>query len=166
MTTLKVGRGWSNKLDRIDSLIGWMYDEDILNMTEKKKKDTVFYSYYRYYNDGDIPGGLGRYNAARGIEERLNKFISHILTKYKGKYSRQDFYAAQQAKAYNNTNAARTGSNRVPDLLNEYYAKAYIEKYSVKGAKKLINKVEALRKQLAEAEAEVGAVITAHSESK
>lgn len=93
------GRAWNNKIKKIDSLLAWMYDKDILTATDKKEKDKVFYQYYRYYNDGDLPGflrikGVGKHDTKQ-IEEELEKyleaFIKKMLAKYLPKVDRTEF---------------------------------------------------------------------------
>lgn len=107
---VKPGRAWSGKIKNIDNLLSWMYDKDILNKTEKQKKDTIFHSYYRYYNDGDFPRilsplGISKYSPDEKIETALEEvieaFIKKILAKYAGKYSRKDFHLDQYIKQLN-----------------------------------------------------------------
>jgi len=95
----KAGRG-ASKLQNIDNLFSWMYDHDVINKSEKNKKDSVFHQYYRYYNDGDFPKslqskGLHKYSKDEDIElaleEMLEEFIKTILAKYQGKYNRTEF---------------------------------------------------------------------------
>jgi hypothetical protein len=80
--------------------MAWMYENDILNKTEKAKKDTIFSQYYRYYNDGDFPRslaskGLNKYSNEKdielGLETLIEDFIKSILSKYSGKYNRTEF---------------------------------------------------------------------------
>lgn len=94
------GRAWSGKLERLDKLLAWMYDHNILNKGEKSKKDSIFRQYYRYYNDGDFPKGLqakgiNSFSRKEVIEKELETmvedFIKEILSKYQGKYNRQEF---------------------------------------------------------------------------
>ena len=77
-----------------------MYNKDILNSREKQIKDSLFRSYYRYYNDGDFPARLRKYDLhkhsnPKQIEEALEKeveeFITQILSKYAGTYDRSEF---------------------------------------------------------------------------
>ena len=92
--TVKIGRAWNNKLDNINELLSWMYEEDILNKTEKAEKDRTFRAYYRYYNDGDQPRGIAHADkewTRKYLENSVNEFIAKILTKKQGKYSRADF---------------------------------------------------------------------------
>lgn len=99
LVAVKPGRAWSGKLKKLDELMAWMYDKDILNKTDKDKKATLFRSYYRWYNDGDFPRTLGpgysKYmpdsEIEKALEEKLEEFIKQILRKYAGKYSRTDF---------------------------------------------------------------------------
>lgn len=97
----KPQRAWSGKLDKIDNLLQWMYNKDILSPREKQIKDSLFHDYYRYYNDGDFPArlrkyGLGKYSNEKEIEEILERevenFIKKILSKYAGKYDRSEFH--------------------------------------------------------------------------
>lgn len=93
-------RAWNGNLKNIDALMSWMYEKDILTATDKKAKDTVFYQYYRYYNDGDMPAALKRkgYNRFMGkervekaLEEYLEEFIKKMLSKYLPKVDRTEF---------------------------------------------------------------------------
>lgn len=91
-------RAWDGKLKKIDALLAWMYDKDILTKTEKAKKDTVFRAYYRYYNDGDIPKGISGVNrhtpeeeVAKALEIYLETFIKSILSKYLPRVDRTEF---------------------------------------------------------------------------
>lgn len=95
------GRAWKGKLERIDKLMAWMYDKDILTKGEKNEKDKVFRQYYRYHNDGDFPRGITKtkgvsaYENAKyieqALEEYLDDFIKKILKKYMPKIDRTDF---------------------------------------------------------------------------
>lgn len=101
----KPGRAWSGKIANIDKLLSWLYDKDILKKGDKNKKDSFFYQYYRYYNDGDIPRGLpvrfsrdeikyseySRQQLERMLEDKIEDYIKSILSKYRGKYDRQEF---------------------------------------------------------------------------
>ncbi len=93
-------RAWDGKLKRIDDLLAWMYDKDILNKGEKAKKDQIFNAYYRYYNDGDMPAalkirGLSKYSNEKEVETALEKyledFMKSILKKYLPKVDRTEF---------------------------------------------------------------------------
>ena len=94
------GRAWSGKLKNIDKLLSWMYDKDILNKRDKKQKNTKFYRYYRWYNDGDFPKGLKglkKYVSSKeeieiALEKDITDFIKAVLSKYSGKYNRQEFH--------------------------------------------------------------------------
>lgn len=91
------GRASSGKLKKIDELMAWLYDKNILNKGEKKKKDSIFYKYYRWYNDGDKPRGKrysGLYNdkeIAAELEKEIEEFIKQTLVKYLPKINRADF---------------------------------------------------------------------------
>lgn len=94
------GRGWSGKIKKIDSILSWMYDQNILTATEKKKKDSVFRQYYRYYNDGDFPTalkvkGISKWSGEKVVETALEKyletFIKEMLAKYLPKVNRREF---------------------------------------------------------------------------
>ena len=89
-----VMRAWNGKLKNIDTLLIWMYNKDILNKGEKAKKDSIFYRYYRYYNDGDKPRGM-KWELKEKIEEYIEvgaeDFSRKMLKKYAGKYSRKQF---------------------------------------------------------------------------
>lgn len=107
---VKPRRGWSGRINNIDKLLAWMYDNNIMNKGEKAKKDTLFHSYYRYYNDGDFPRVLSPLGYSRwtpeekietALEELLEAFIKKILAKYAGKYSRRDFHYDQYMEQLN-----------------------------------------------------------------
>lgn len=93
-------RAWEGKLKKIDKLLAWMYDKDILTKSEKAKKDTIFSAYYRYYNDGDMPAalklqGMSKYSLdtekETALEKYLEDFIKTILAKYLPKVNRAEF---------------------------------------------------------------------------
>lgn len=97
---VKPRRAWSGRISHLDKLLAWMYDKNILNKTDQARKDTLFRSYYRYYNDGEFPRVLSPlgYNKwmsdekiEAALEELIEEFIKKILSKYAGKYSRKDF---------------------------------------------------------------------------
>lgn len=95
MSLVKIGRAWNGNLKNIDKLLWWMYEVDILNKTEKAEKDRVFRSYYRYYNDGDIPRGyLGESDDTIQIqlEFKIERYIKKILKKYKNKINHKEFW--------------------------------------------------------------------------
>lgn len=121
-------------LDNIDDLFTWLYDNNILNKTDKKEKDSIFYQYYRYYNDGDFPRSLikrkGVYShdpkekIKKALEEVLREFISRILFKYHNKYNRQDYYDDIELNNYKDLLNIITKD--VPDLsLYLYFYKKY-----------------------------------------
>ena len=94
------GRAWEGKLKKIDALLAWMYDKDILTKGEKAKKDSIFRAYYRYYNDGDMPKslalkGFSKYSEKGSIEKALEAyledFIKSLLSKYLPKVDRAEF---------------------------------------------------------------------------
>lgn len=109
----KAQRAWNGKLKKVDALMAWLYDKDILTKAEKAQKDKIFYAYYRFYNDGDIPKALQlkgfhmikrktgpkaydytrdpSHGTEEALEEYLDKFIKSILTKYLPKIDRTDF---------------------------------------------------------------------------
>ncbi len=87
-------RAWNGKLQKIDELLMWMYDKDVLNKGEKAQKDSLFHKYYRYYNDGDYPRGMkykGKNYIEKNLEDSLDAFIKKILTKYMRNISRKEF---------------------------------------------------------------------------
>lgn len=93
-------RAWNNKLSKIDKILAWMYDKDILTATDKKRKDKVFYQYYRYYNDGDMPAalkvkGFSKWSGDEYVEKELEKyletFIKEMLSKYLPRVNRSAF---------------------------------------------------------------------------
>ena len=92
---LVAGRAWSGRLRNIDNLLSWMYDEGILTKTDMNKKDSLFHKYYRYYNDGDMPRGVSKYGTKADmeleLEQQVTDFMKKILSKYAGKYDRQQF---------------------------------------------------------------------------
>jgi len=102
---LEPGRAWNGKIKNIDNLLSWMYDNDILTKKDKKKKDSLFRQYYRYYNDGDFPRGVGKKAGissysnssviAMELEVQITAFIKEILSKYSGKYDRTQFRYSQ-----------------------------------------------------------------------
>lgn len=103
-------RAWDGKLKKVDALLSWMYDKDILNKGEKAKKDQIFRAYYRFYNDGDMPSalkmkGLSRYSDKKEVEMALEKyledFIKSTLTKYLPKVDRTDFRLDKAIKDLN-----------------------------------------------------------------
>lgn len=94
------GRAWDGRLKRIDALMSWLYDKDILTKGEKAEKDRIFRAYYRYYNDGDWPSflskqGFSKYSdrdeSKKALEKYLNDFIKKILGKYMSKIDRTEF---------------------------------------------------------------------------
>ena len=96
----KPGRAWEGKLSKIDSLLSWMYNKNILSPREKQIKDSLFRSYYRYYNDGDFPARLRKYDLHKysnpkqieeTLEQEVEEFITKILSKYAGTYDRSEF---------------------------------------------------------------------------
>ena len=92
---LVAGRAWSGRLRNIDNLLSWMYDEGILTKTDMNKKDSLFHKYYRYYNGGDMPRGVSKYGSKADmeleLEQQVTDFMKKILSKYAGKYDRQQF---------------------------------------------------------------------------
>lgn len=111
--TVKTLRAWNGKLEHVGNILYWLYDKDILTATEKKQKDTVFNSYYRYYNDGDHPRGLKtkdglplyKYSSKQLIEEsleiKLETFIKKILKKYNSKIDRSEIKKSEKLKTFN-----------------------------------------------------------------
>lgn len=93
-------RAWNGKLQRIDKLMAWMYDQGILTKGEMAAKDKVFHQYFRYYNDGDFPRGLqakgvskldDKKTIEKALEEYLDDFIKKMLKKYMPKIDRTEF---------------------------------------------------------------------------
>ena len=98
MNDSKIGRCWGNKLNHVNDLLSWMFVQDILTKTEKAEKDRLFNSYYRFYNDGVIPRGVGgcnEYEIRVHLELKVNTFIAKTLLKKQGKYSRKEFRGNQ-----------------------------------------------------------------------
>lgn len=98
LKTVKPARGWTNKIANLDELMSWLYDNHFTK-TDQQTKDKLFRSYYRYYNDGDIPKRL-RYEDPQVIEAILEyevgSFIRYALKKYHSRYSRQEFYTKKK----------------------------------------------------------------------
>lgn len=89
-------RYWENtgaeqaKYDEMENA-GWDYDE------RTAKTNNIFHSYYRYYNDGDLPGwARGKYELTKmdwlmgqrvlndkGMEELESRVTEAILSEYK-----------------------------------------------------------------------------------
>lgn len=96
---VKAGRAWEGRLKRIDKLLAWMYSRGILSKRDQNKKDSLFRQYYRYYNDGDFPAVVGKEYTKSApksaiedtLERNLEEFIKDILSRYAGKYDRQEF---------------------------------------------------------------------------
>ena len=82
------GRGWAGKLSKINSLINWMDEKNILSPFESHEWDAIKDRYYRWYNDGERDGET---NTAEYREYDLEQFIKKVLAKYRGKYDRADF---------------------------------------------------------------------------
>lgn len=108
----KPGRAWNGRLEKIDELLRWMYDKDILTKGEKSKKDMLFNQYYRYYNDGDMPRNLSNEHGpirkwhdddviANALETKLEDFIKGILSKYTGKIDKGMFHIDTQLDKVN-----------------------------------------------------------------
>ena len=154
------GRAWYGKLKRIDELLSWLYDKNILNKTDKNKKDVIFNRYYRYYNDGDVPRGkkyppvptgipLNRNSKAAKkieqiLEEEVTEFIKATLKKYSKKYNRKDFRKDKAQQIYDSTQV-ESGS----DNLHTYWAKQYIMTYGVQEALADVQKLDEIEKQRA-----------------
>lgn len=105
------GRAWNGRLAKIERLLTWMYDQNILTKTEKEQKDAIFRQYYRYYNDGDFPRGLyglgirsysSKEEIEDALEEYLSRFIRRILSKYLPKIDRTDFNYQDAIKSIDN----------------------------------------------------------------
>lgn len=100
-------RAWSGKIKKIDQLLMWMYEKDILTKGEKAEKDKIFHAYYRYYNDGDQPRalqnkGISKHDPERTeaeLEKYLEVFIKKVLAKYLPKIDRAEFRADTTIKA-------------------------------------------------------------------
>lgn len=130
---VKPRRAWSGRISHLDKLLAWMYDKNILNKTDQARKDTLFRSYYRYYNDGEFPRVLSPlgYNKwmsdekiEAALEELIEEFIKKILSKYAGKYSRRDFRYDQYIDQLDNVignidHSNGTDSHSINYFLNE-----------------------------------------------
>jgi len=133
------GRAWSGKLKHIDNLLSWMYDKNIMTAGEKKKKDSLFNQYYRWYNDGDLPRGFGEYRNTKSkyshsypqsvndrvekhIEKEIEDFIKKILGKYSGKIDRGNFRYDKQIESIDSV-ISGIDNDDVYRLIN-YYKKS------------------------------------------
>lgn len=145
----KPKRAWEGKLSNIDALLSWMYDKNILNSKEKQMKDSLFNSYYRYYNDGDFPARLRKYDLHKysspkqieeALEQEVEEFITKILSKYAGTYDRSEFnYSVlinKIKRAIDNTNLHENyfslndlirSIKAIKSLSNDDEIKSYIE---------------------------------------
>lgn len=88
------GRAWEGKLEKINDLIDWMINKEIIDQHDREKWYNIVRQYYRYYNDGDRPEDMEGYSNSdieTYLEQRLEDQIKYILSKYQGKYSRADF---------------------------------------------------------------------------
>lgn len=148
-------RAWEGKLEKIDKLLAWMYDKDILTATDKKKKDSVFRQYYRYYNDGDMPAALkkrgiskwsGRESIEKALEEYLEEFIKEMLAKYLPKADRTEFRYDTLIKTLTSVSNV-IQDNDVYGLLNYWIKKVKIKDDSGKLAE-LLENLETLYKTL------------------
>lgn len=145
----KPGRAWGGKLSKIDSLLSWMYNKDILNSKEKQTKDSLFRSYSRYYNDGDFPVRLRKYDLHKysspkqieeALEQEVEEFIAEILSKYAGTYDRSEFNydtlikkineAIKSTNLHKNWFSIRSleiDINEIKSLSNDDEIKSYLE---------------------------------------
>lgn len=91
-------RGWKNRLKNTHKFISYLLDNNILAKWEAARFESVSYSYYRYYNDGDFPKCLSRrkiskddntYIIAGELEEYLSDFYLTIVKKYWNKVDRK-----------------------------------------------------------------------------
>lgn len=109
----KPTRAWTGKLSRLDNLMSWMYDNDIMNTTDKTQKDRIFRAYYRYYNDGDKPKGYSfvqDHLIEEFLEQRVEEFIIKMITKYRGKYDRKQFWTDRKVRQYNTIKEVATNN--------------------------------------------------------
>jgi hypothetical protein len=145
----KPGRAWNNKLSKIDKLMAWMYDKNILSKTDKERKDRVFYQYYKYYNDGVIPGylknkGFSKYSNKNELETELEKhledFIKEMLSKYLPKVDRKDFRIDNTIDILNRI--LESAENHDPHGLITYWYKKY-KKYD----EGFLNQIDEIRKK-------------------
>lgn len=116
------GRAWSGKLQKIDKLLSWMYERDILTASEKAEKDKLFRSYYRYYNDGDRPHGMKYEDPAvveKHLESKVETFIKKILGKYWSTIDRAEFNVVSMIEKLDSIIRA-TDWHDVHGLLNYY----------------------------------------------
>jgi len=107
----KVGRAWEGKLARIEKLIQYMDDNNLLSKGDSSKFESVARRYNRWYNDGDIPKGSGiskdelQYNQKSAseridqyLEELLEDTLRTILSKKLKKVDRTDFRYSEKIK--------------------------------------------------------------------
>ena len=115
-------RAWSGKLEKIDKLLAWMYEKDILSKGDQKRKDSIFNAYHRYYNDGDFPRilstrGFNKYQDKTKIETALeniiDEFLKEMLTKYLPKVDRTTYRLDQTLTAID---SAIRWANNADDL--------------------------------------------------
>lgn len=145
LNEVKPMRAWNGKLSRIDDLIAWMYDKNILTASDKKKKDSLFHKYYRYYNDGDFPRGIktvdaNQYRWSRTgssswkkeiedkieyeLEQQLENFISYILSKYLPRIDRKDFRYDNAISKINDVLEVLKDNNFLSINSIDYFSKA------------------------------------------
>lgn len=51
---LEIKTSWDNRFENLGKILSFNYDN--MNSSDQKLKDSIFFSYYRYYNDGDKLG--------------------------------------------------------------------------------------------------------------
>ncbi len=148
----KLRRNWNNRLSRIDELMSYLYEKDILNKTDKSKKDSLFNSYYRYYNDGDIPRKYANMTTYKGsirklteegemaLEQEVDDFITKTLSKYSGKYNKKDFLIskAELAKRYTSNGGS----------IDVYWTKRYAQTYNIKELGEMIDQLDELNNKI------------------
>lgn len=104
-----IRRFWSGKFRNIDGWLQFIYDK--MSEGDKKRKDSHWHRYYRYYNDGDFPSGLKDENGGyitkwtnkEKVERVLNKSIEddarYFIKKYMKSEDREKFYEYEYFEA-------------------------------------------------------------------
>jgi hypothetical protein len=166
----KARRAWEGRLKHIDGLMAWMYDKDILTKGEKKDKDRIFNAYYRFYNDGDIPGflkkqGFGQWamdsdvqreKMERALEDYLEAFVRKILGKYITKVDRTEFRYDQMIDTINTIRRVIERDD-AHGLVTFWY-----EKLHKKDASHVLSRIDDLRVSYSSLEKEVGKACDAY----
>ena len=155
MTNLKntAAGFWNNRAEMVGEFLRWVYDHG-MSKTDQDLKDTTNHRYYRYYNDGDSP----RYSRREGmtLEETLEIRTAEVTWKLFRKYNtperRRAFYIAREAEDFDHTECQFAGPGYTAASL-PYWVKKYLKRHA-RGVRltEEIERIEKLRKELAEAE--------------